>query len=111
MTKVYISSTTKDLLEYRTAVAQALRKIRCDVVSMEESVARHRRTRAACEADVGECDIYVGIFAWRYGTIPDDDNEARTSSSPPARRSIKQTNRARNRTEQFYAARHHSLWC
>jgi hypothetical protein len=46
---------------------------------MEESVARHQRTRAACEDDVGECDIYVGIFAWRYGTIPDDDNEARTS--------------------------------
>lgn len=79
MKKVYISSTYKDLIEHRKAVATALRKIRCDVVRMEEYVARDQRTRAACEQDVAQCDIYVGIFAWRYGHIPEDDNEGRLS--------------------------------
>lgn len=77
MKKVYISSTYKDLIEYRKAVSEALRKIRYDVVCMEDYVARDDRALAACEADVEDCDIYVGIFAWRYGHIPnDDDNKA-----------------------------------
>jgi Domain of unknown function (DUF4062) len=79
MTKVYISSTYKDLVQYRAAVAHALRRIGHNVVRMEEYVARDQRTRATCEADVAACDIYVGIFAWRYGHIPEDDNEARRS--------------------------------
>ena len=79
MTKVYISSTYEDLSKHREAVSKALRKIRYDVVRMEEYAARDQRTRAACEDDVAECDIYIGIFAWRYGHIPDDDNELRRS--------------------------------
>jgi hypothetical protein len=54
MKKVYISSTYKDLVEYRKAASTALRKIRYDVIRMEESVARDQRTRAACEADVAD---------------------------------------------------------
>jgi Domain of unknown function (DUF4062) len=77
MKKVYISSTYKDLIEYRKAAYEALRKIRYNVVCMEDYVARDDRALAACEADVEACDIYVGIFAWRYGHIPnDDDNKA-----------------------------------
>jgi len=77
MKKVYISSTYKDLIEYRKAAYEALRKIRYNVVCMEDYVARDDRALAACEADVAACDIYVGIFAWRYGHIPnDDDNKA-----------------------------------
>jgi Domain of unknown function (DUF4062) len=79
MKKVYISSTYKDLIEYRRAVSEALRKIGYVVVRMEEYVARDQCTRAACEDDVAACDIYVGIFAWRYGHIPQDDNDARKS--------------------------------
>lgn len=74
MKKVYISSTTRDLEEFRNAAAGALRKIRYDVIRMEDYVARNERTRAACEADVAECDLYIGIFAWRYGEMPKDNN-------------------------------------
>lgn len=79
MKKVYISSTYTDLIEHRRAAAEALRKIRYEVVRMEEYVARDQRTRAACEADVAGCDLYVGIFAWRYGHVPEDDNAERKS--------------------------------
>jgi len=79
MKKIYISSTYKDLIEYRKAAADALRLIRYDVIRMEDYVARDMRTRSACEADVAECDLYVGIFAWRYGYIPEDNNEEQQS--------------------------------
>ncbi len=75
MRKVYISSTYEDLRDYRQTVATALRKIRYDVLRMEENVARDERTRAACEADVRACDVYIGLFAWRYGHVPTGDNE------------------------------------
>jgi hypothetical protein len=74
MKQIYISSTSKDLGEFRKAASTALEKIRHVAVRMENYVARSQRTRAACEADVAGCDIYVGIFAWRYGESPKDDN-------------------------------------
>jgi hypothetical protein len=79
MKKVYISSTYKDLVEYREAAAVALRQIGHEVICMEEYVARDERTLEACEGDVARCDIYVGIFAWRYGHVPTDDNEGQKS--------------------------------
>jgi hypothetical protein len=41
---------------------------------MERYAARDERPCAACEADASRCDIYIGIFAWRYGYVPEDDN-------------------------------------
>lgn len=74
MKKVYVSSTYKDLIDYRRAAYAALRKMRFDVISMEDYVAKDQRTVARCQADVAACDLYVGIFAWRYGFIPEEDN-------------------------------------
>lgn len=46
---------------------------------MEDYVAADTRPLAKCLDDVGASDVYVGIFAWRYGSIPEDDNPARRS--------------------------------
>lgn len=77
--KVYLSSTFKDLQEHRSSVARALAKAGYHVIRMEEYPARAMHTKAACQRDVAECNIYLGIFAWRYGYIPDDDNPERKS--------------------------------
>ena len=69
-TKVYISSTYNDLKEYREQVYQALRELRYDVIAMEDYIATDERPLDKCLADVTGCEIYVGIFAWRYGYIP-----------------------------------------
>jgi len=45
-----------------------------DVVAMEDYVATDRRPLQKCLDDVGSSDIYVGIFAWRYGFIPQENN-------------------------------------
>lgn len=65
MSSVYISSTYGDLKEHRAAVAETLRRCDYNVDAMEKYAARDDRPKPACEADATNCDIYVGIFAWR----------------------------------------------
>lgn len=77
---VYVSSTFADLEEHRRAVYQYLSKVKSlTVVAMEDYVATDQRPLDKCLADVAACDIYVGIFAQRYGFIPDADNPDRKS--------------------------------
>jgi len=73
--KIYISSTYEDLKEYRESVYDSLRKMRHDVISMEDYVAQDQRPLQKCLQDVASCDIYIGIFAWRYGFIPQDEKD------------------------------------
>lgn len=77
--RIYISSTFSDLEPYREAVYKALRKLRHDVIAMEDYVATDKRPLDKCLADVESCDVYVGIFAWRYGYIPEKDNPKQKS--------------------------------
>lgn len=70
MAKIYISSTYSDLVEHRQRVYDVLRKMRYDVMAMEDYVATDKRPLDKCLADVASCHIYVGIFAWRYGYVP-----------------------------------------
>jgi hypothetical protein len=77
--KVYVSSTFEDLKEFRSEVYRQLRKLRIDAVAMEDYVASEKRPLAKCLDDVAAADIYIGVFAWRYGYIPKE------SGNPDAR--------------------------
>jgi len=77
--KIYISSTFQDLQEYREKAYRQLRSLRHDVISMEDYVAAHQRPLAQCLADVAASDVYVGIFAWRYGFVPAQGNPQKRS--------------------------------
>jgi formylglycine-generating enzyme required for sulfatase activity len=70
MTTIYLSSTYQDLKAYRAAVFNALRQSGHQVIAMEDYVARDERPVKACLNDVERADIYVGLFAFRYGYIP-----------------------------------------
>ena len=70
MAKIYVSSTYLDLQEYRAHVERVIRRMGHTDVTMEYYVAEDTRPVAKCLADVTACDLYVGIFAWRYGYIP-----------------------------------------
>jgi hypothetical protein len=50
-----------------------------EVKGMEDYVAADDRPLDKCLEDVEKCDVYVGIFAFRYGFIPDNDNSERLS--------------------------------
>ena len=70
MTKIFVSSTFKDLEECREKVSFALRQMKLEDVAMEYFVAEDKPPVDKCLEDVESCDLYVGIFAWRYGNIP-----------------------------------------
>jgi Domain of unknown function (DUF4062) len=49
------------------------------VLAMEYYSATDQRPLDKCLSDVATCDLYIGIFAWRYGYIPPHGNpEARS---------------------------------
>ena len=68
--RVYLSSTFEDLKEYRAAVFAALEKAGLDVARMEAYTAADERPLDLCLRDVAQSEIYVGLYAWRYGYEP-----------------------------------------
>jgi hypothetical protein len=79
MARIYVSATYSDLKEHREKVYRVLRQLGHDAVAMEDYVATDQRPLARCLADIEACDLYVGIFAHRYGYIPEHDNPDRRS--------------------------------
>jgi hypothetical protein len=74
MARIYISSTYGDLEDHREHVYRALRQLGHDVIAMEDYVAADQRPLERCLADVAASDLYLGVFAHRYGYIPNKDN-------------------------------------
>ena len=69
-TTIYLSSTYEDLKDYRVVLFQALRQSGYQVIAMEDYVAADRRPVDQCLKDVEKSDLYVGLFAFRYGYVP-----------------------------------------
>ena len=74
MTTIYLSSTYEDLKEHREVVYRALRKSGYNVIAMEDYVAADQRPVDKCLKEVRDADIYVGIFAFRYGYVPPESH-------------------------------------
>jgi Domain of unknown function (DUF4062)/TIR domain len=70
MARVYLSSTFQDLKEHREAVRLQLQRLHLADVAMEIFVPGPNRPVDKCIRDVRSCDLYIGLFAWRYGHIP-----------------------------------------
>ncbi|HXO39882.1 MAG TPA: DUF4062 domain-containing protein [Thermoanaerobaculia bacterium] len=68
--KVFVSSTRIDLPRHREAVKNALLKTGYFPVEMEDFGARDAEPVTACLGLVGESDLFVGVYAWRYGFMP-----------------------------------------
>lgn len=72
-TKVMISSTVLDLPEYRAQVKQACNALEMVPKMMEDLPAVDKDGIAASLEMVDKADVYVGIFAHRYGSEADGD--------------------------------------
>ena len=67
--RVFISSTWLDLKPEREAVEAALQRLReTKFVGMEYFGSRDEDTRQASLDEVDRCQLYIGIFAGRYGS-------------------------------------------
>ena len=70
--RVFLSSTFTDLSDHRTSVQAAIRQFGAIDVSMEHFGARDERPANECIRLVKkESDLFVGIYAHRYGSIPE----------------------------------------
>ena len=71
--RVFLSSTFVDLVDHRKAVQAAIRQLGAIDVSMAHFGARDERPAEECVRLVkNESDIFVGIYAHRYGYVPDE---------------------------------------
>ena len=70
MALVYVSSSYRDLREYRRRVAERLRQLGHLAVGMEADGASEHPPLVECLRDVRRSEAYVGILGFRYGTIP-----------------------------------------
>lgn len=76
-TRVFLSSTYADLAGHREAVQAALRKLGAIDVSMENFGSREERPLDECIRLVSEeSDVFVGIYAHRYGFVPDGQDRS-----------------------------------
>src|SRR6185437_448718 len=78
MLRAYVSSTFRDLEKYRAEVRTALSRLDVADVAMEYYVAGPERPVDRCVRDAADCDLYIGIFAWRYGYIPAGEDRSIT---------------------------------
>ena len=69
--KIFLSSTYRDLIEYRAAGAEALERLGQQGIRMEVFGARPTDAMEACFDEIAESDALVGIYAHRYGHIPE----------------------------------------
>ena len=73
-TDVMISSTALDLPEHRKEVMDACLRLGMLPVMMEHLTASDADAAAKSLAMVDGADIYLGVFAYRYGYVPDANN-------------------------------------
>ena len=66
---VFISSTYEDLAQHRRAVWEMLDEFNVSVRGMERFGARTTAPLETCLAEVEQSDVYVGIVAFRTGSI------------------------------------------
>ncbi|MCH8149958.1 MAG: DUF4062 domain-containing protein [Planctomycetes bacterium] len=71
MRKTFLSSTYDDLVEHRKAAAEALERLGQQADRMEVFGARPEKPTDACLSEIDKCDLFVGIYAHRYGFVPE----------------------------------------
>lgn len=73
-----ISSTARDLAEYRNKVMDACQRLGFRPIMMEHLAGQDRSANDVSIGMVEEADVYLGIFAHAYGSSPEDDARSYT---------------------------------
>ncbi|MFC2145764.1 DUF4062 domain-containing protein [Acidobacteriota bacterium] len=77
--KVFISSTYEDLKQYRLAAIEIVNRYDdCKPLAMEFFMANPGEPKKVCDKEIKKCDVFVGIYAHRYGFIPDSETKSIT---------------------------------
>jgi hypothetical protein len=68
--RIFVSSSFEDLKEHRAAAIRVLRQLGHEVLAMEDMIAGATAPLAKVLEMIDRSEAYVGIFAWRYGSVP-----------------------------------------
>lgn len=68
--RIFVSSSFEDLKDHRAAAIRVLRQLGHEVLAMEDMIAGSVAPLAKVLEMVDRSEAYVGIFAWRYGSVP-----------------------------------------
>src|SRR5262245_17022664 len=69
--RVFISSTSQDLADYRQAANDVCNELQLVPIAMEFFSAMGSGATDGSKRKIDESDLYIGIFAHRYGYIED----------------------------------------
>ncbi|MEO8372560.1 MAG: DUF4062 domain-containing protein, partial [Candidatus Solibacter sp.] len=79
--RIFISSTSEDLEEYRSAARDAVLSAGCQPIMMEYFTAQgKRKPLEACLREVDTCDAVIAIVAHRYGWVPEGQPDGKAKS-------------------------------
>jgi hypothetical protein len=78
---VFISSTSKDLTRYRAKVKEAVLRAGAFPIAMEEFTATERNALQLCYDEVQHAEVFIGIYAHRYGYAPGTDATYTTTAN------------------------------
>lgn len=68
--RIFVSSTFVDLEQHRIAVNEVLLRMKTQFSAMEYFGSRGDDTSVVCFDEIADCNILIGIYAWRYGWQP-----------------------------------------
>jgi formylglycine-generating enzyme required for sulfatase activity len=72
---VFISSTSRDLQPYRRKVRDAVMHAGMHPIDMADFVAMGNNAMQRCYNEVQRAEIFIGIYAHRYGYTPESDKQ------------------------------------
>jgi uncharacterized protein DUF4062 len=75
---VFVSSTFTDMQVYRRKVQDALTQLEAIIRGMEQFGSRPGIPVEECLKVVQSCQLYVGVFGMRYGSVPDGYDKSMT---------------------------------
>lgn len=67
--KIFVSSTFADLVEYRKKATEVIERLGQQGIRMEVFGARPIQAEESCFEEIEEADVFVGIYAHRYGFV------------------------------------------
>ncbi|NND76013.1 MAG: DUF4062 domain-containing protein [Ilumatobacter sp.] len=86
--RIFVSSTFADLGEHRAAVIRSLLQLGHEVVAMEYFTAETAPPVETVLKKLAPCQAYLGVFAWRYGYVPEALPPDAPASAVPGETSI-----------------------
>ncbi len=75
---VFVSSTFMDLQVYRRKIQDALTQLEAIVRGMEQFGSKPGSPVEECLKVVQSCQLYIGIFGMRYGSVPEGHEKSMT---------------------------------